>query len=288
KAAEDAARRDAERKAAEDAARRDAERELVEEARRASERQAAEEAARRAAERTLLEQTARQEAQRKASEEALRREPERSATPGVENNLSEPTTIEQLAARRRAAEDKLRRQAERLEMDRRAIEQAVRSEEEERQTVEQAIVEEQKKQSLADTPSRPPAGRIKLPEETIVMIADDSRVVRVKTSRLLTANQYRVAAAEDGLDAARQIEASPPDVLVTDVDMPGLNGFQLAKMVRDNPRTAKLPIIMVTSDNEQLRAEAARIGVNIVLGKPYPEELLITQIQKLMGEQASI
>ena len=55
---------------------------------------------------------------------------------------------------------------------------------------------------------------------------------------------------EDGVDAARQIEASPPDVLVTDVDMPGLNGFQLAKMVRDNPRTAKLPIIMVTSDNE--------------------------------------
>lgn len=256
---------------------------VEEAAHREAERRTAEETARRAA-----EQTARQEALRKASEETARRESERRAVPESERSPSEPTTIEQLAARLRSSEDTLRRQSERLEADRRAIEQAVRSEENERQAVEKAIAEEQKKQALGDAPRRPVASRIKLPEETIVMIADDSRVVRVKTSRLLTANQYRVAAAEDGLDAARQIEASPPDVLVTDVDMPGLNGFQLAKMVRDNPLTANLPIIMVTSDNEQLRAEAARIGVNVVLGKPYPEELLITQIQKLMEQQIDV
>ncbi|HOL64348.1 MAG TPA: response regulator, partial [Accumulibacter sp.] len=273
-----------ERRAAEEAAHREAERRAAEEAaHREAERRTAEETARRAA-----EQTARQEALRKASEETARRESERRAVPESERSPSEPTTIEQLAARLRSSEDTLRRQSERLEADRRAIEQAVRSEENERQAVEKAIAEEQKKQALGDAPRRPVASRIKLPEETIVMIADDSRVVRVKTSRLLTANQYRVAAAEDGLDAARQIEASPPDVLVTDVDMPGLNGFQLAKMVRDNPLTANLPIIMVTSDNEQLRAEAARIGVNVVLGKPYPEELLITQIQKLMEQQIDV
>lgn len=52
-----------------------------------------------------------------------------------------------------------------------------------------------------------------------------------------------------------------PDVLVTDVDMPGLNGLQLARQVRDNPRTAHVPIIIVTSDSEQLRADAAAAGV---------------------------
>ncbi|HNL76883.1 MAG TPA: response regulator, partial [Accumulibacter sp.] len=292
KAAEDAARRDAERKATEDAARheaarREAERERVEEARRANERQAAEDAARRAAERTVREQAARQDALPKTADETTRQETERQPVAGPERVVAERTTIEQLAARRRSAEDALRRDAERLEIDRRAIEQAVRSEEDERQAVEKAIAEEQRKRSISSAPQQP-ARKAKLPEETIVMIADDSRVVRVKTSRLLTANQYRVAAAEDGVDAARQIEASPPDVLVTDVDMPGLNGFQLAKMVRDNPRTAKLPIIMVTSDNEQLRAEAARIGVNVVLGKPYPEEQLIAHIQQLMDGQAGI
>ena len=291
-AAEDAARRDAERKATEDAARheaarREAERERVEEARRANERQAAEDAARRAAERTVREQAARQDALPKTADETTRQETERQPVAGPERVVAERTTIEQLAARRRSAEDALRRDAERLEIDRRAIEQAVRSEEDERQAVEKAIAEEQRKRSISSAPQQP-ARKAKLPEETIVMIADDSRVVRVKTSRLLTANQYRVAAAEDGVDAARQIEASPPDVLVTDVDMPGLNGFQLAKMVRDNPRTAKLPIIMVTSDNEQLRAEAARIGVNVVLGKPYPEEQLIAHIQQLMDGQAGI
>ncbi len=118
------------------------------------------------------------------------------------------------------------------------------------------------------------------------MIADDSKVVRIKTGRLLAAHQYQVAMAEDGLDAARQIEATVPDLLITDVDMPGLGGFELTRQVRNDPRTAHVPIIMVTSDNDQLRQEAAAAGVDVVLGKPYPEEQLIAHIQRLLQAQA--
>jgi CheY-like chemotaxis protein len=135
--------------------------------------------------------------------------------------------------------------------------------------------------------AHPPAKlKAKTEEETVVMVADDSRVVRIKTGRLLAAHRYQVVMAEDGLDAARQIEAAAPDVLVTDVDMPGMNGLQLARQVRGNPLTASVPIIMVTSDNEQLRAEAAAAGVDVLLGKPYPEEQLISHIKQLMTAQA--
>ena len=89
------------------------------------------------------------------------------------------------------------------------------------------------------------------------------------------------------MDAEQQIENSAPDVLVTDVDMPGIDGLELVRRVRRNPRTANLPIILVTSDSEQLRASAAATGVDVVLGKPYPEEQLIHHIQQLLLAQAS-
>jgi CheY-like chemotaxis protein len=124
---------------------------------------------------------------------------------------------------------------------------------------------------------------VKTPEETVVMVADDSKVVRIKTGRLLSAHQYQVRMAEDGLDAARQIGSSLPDVLITDVDMPGMGGFELTHQVRGDPRSAHVPIIMVTSDSEQLRDQAVAAGVNVILGKPYPEEQLIAHIQRLMS-----
>ncbi|MBO3717490.1 MAG: response regulator [Candidatus Accumulibacter sp.] len=265
-AAEDVARREAERLAAEEAARREAERLAAEEAaRREAERLAAEEAARRKAERLAAEEAARRETERLAAEEAARRASERQA----------------------AAE------AARLDAERKAVEEALRLEEEERLVVEAAILreterqaaEEAQRQALAAA-SRAAAEKVKTPEETVVMVADDSKVVRIKTGRLLSAHQYQVRMAEDGLDAARQIGSSLPDVLITDVDMPGMGGFELTHQVRGDPRSAHVPIIMVTSDSEQLRDQAVAAGVNVILGKPYPEEQLIAHIQRLMSGRA--
>ncbi|TLD45854.1 MAG: CAI-1 autoinducer sensor kinase/phosphatase CqsS [Accumulibacter sp.] len=174
------------------------------------------------------------------------------------------------------------------------MEEALRLEEEERLAVEAAIereaarqaVEEARRRELAAVP--PPAPAPRTAEQTVVMVADDSKVVRIKTGRLLAAHRFQVVLAEDGEDAARQIKTALPDVLVTDVDMPGMTGLQLARQVRGDPRTAALPIIIVTSDSDQLQDEAAAAGVNVVLGKPYPEALLIEHVQQLARVKAGV
>ena len=249
---------------------------------RRSESERAEREARAQAAREAERQAA-DNAARQAAAAAARRLAERQATEKAEREAAE-------AAARREAE----RQAAQREADRLAIEKALHEEENERQAIETAIEHETQRQTAEEAQRRSLAAsaaalvpKIKAEEQTVVMIADDSKVVRVKTSRLLTAHRYQVLMAEDGLDAARQIEVSTPDVLVTDEDMPGMNGLQLARQLRANPRTARLPIILVTSDNEQLRANAAAAGVDVVLGKPYPEEQLISHIQQLLRNQAN-
>lgn len=124
------------------------------------------------------------------------------------------------------------------------------------------------------------------PEQCLVMIADDSKVVRVKTSRLLAKHLYRVSLAEDGLDAARQIEIDQPDVLITDVEMPGMDGFELTRQVRRNPRTAHIPIVMITADDVKHRADAAEAGVSVLMSKPYPEDELLSYLQSTLARSA--
>ncbi|MBK6293728.1 MAG: response regulator [Rhodoferax sp.] len=123
----------------------------------------------------------------------------------------------------------------------------------------------------------------KPPELTVVMIADDSKVVRIKTSRLLTKHLYQVMMAEDGAQAAAQIDSNMPDVLITDVEMPGLDGFELARHVREQPRTAHIPIIMISSNSATIGARAAEAGVSVVMDKPYAEDDLIAHIARLMA-----
>ena len=115
------------------------------------------------------------------------------------------------------------------------------------------------------------------------MVADDSKVVRVKTSRVLAKQEYRVALAEDGMDAVKLMGDAMPDVLITDVEMPGMDGFELTRHVRSNPATANMPIIMITSSDEKHRAEAMAAGVTVLMGKPYEEEALLAQIQAALA-----
>ena len=112
------------------------------------------------------------------------------------------------------------------------------------------------------------------------MVADDSKVVRVKTSRLLAAHRYRVVLAEDGDQAARLIENEVPLVLITDVEMPGLDGFALTRHVRSHPRAKDIAIIMVTSADDRLKEAATEAGVTLVLGKPYEEAALLACIEQ--------
>ena len=123
----------------------------------------------------------------------------------------------------------------------------------------------------------------KTPEQTLVLVADDSKVVRVKTGRLLALHHYRVVYAIDGLEASRQLLAETPDIVITDVEMPGMDGFELTRHVRQNPRTAHIPVIMITAADDKHRSDADRAGVSVLLGKPYPEDELIEHIQLAMS-----
>ena len=121
------------------------------------------------------------------------------------------------------------------------------------------------------------------PQDIAVLVADDSRVVRVKTSRVLAKHQFRIVLAEDGQEAWRQIQAAPIDVLITAAGMPGLDGFELTRRVRANPLTAQMQVIMVTAADEQLRTRAADAGANLLLGKPYDDAVLIAHIVRSLN-----
>jgi chemosensory pili system protein ChpA (sensor histidine kinase/response regulator) len=115
----------------------------------------------------------------------------------------------------------------------------------------------------------------------VVMIVDDSLTVRKITSRLLTRVGYEVVTAKDGVDALEQLVDMTPDVMLLDVEMPRMDGFELTKQLRRDAKTSKLPIIMITSRTaEKHRNYALELGVNEYLGKPYQDNELLEHIAR--------
>jgi chemosensory pili system protein ChpA (sensor histidine kinase/response regulator) len=113
----------------------------------------------------------------------------------------------------------------------------------------------------------------------VIMIVDDSLTVRKITSKLLTREGYQVVTAKDGVDALQALEDVTPQVMLVDIEMPRMDGFELTKNVRGNEKTRQIPIIMITSRTaEKLRNYAQELGVNVYLGKPYQEEELLGYI----------
>ncbi|MET0218605.1 MAG: Hpt domain-containing protein [Burkholderiales bacterium] len=122
----------------------------------------------------------------------------------------------------------------------------------------------------------------------LVMVVDDSLTVRKVTSRLLTRNEFRVATARDGLDALQQIQEIIPDVLLVDIEMPRMDGFDLTKNLKGSARTARIPIIMITSRLAPKHREyAQQLGVDVYLGKPYEERELLEYIGRFTASTAS-
>ncbi len=112
-----------------------------------------------------------------------------------------------------------------------------------------------------------------------VMIVDDSLTVRKITGRLLAREGYAVLTAKDGVDAMEQLQDALPDVMLVDIEMPRMDGFDLTRNVRADARLKQIPIIMITSRTaEKHRNYAKQIGVNVYLGKPYQEEELLSHI----------
>ena len=122
-----------------------------------------------------------------------------------------------------------------------------------------------------------------------VMVVDDSLTVRKITSRLLEREGYRVLAAKDGVDALEQVNRSLPDIMLVDIEMPRMDGFDLTRNLRGDPRTAAVPIIVISSRTaDKHRAHAFELGVNDFIGKPYQEAELLAHIQKYLAPKTHL
>ncbi|HEY2808079.1 MAG TPA: Hpt domain-containing protein [Steroidobacteraceae bacterium] len=118
---------------------------------------------------------------------------------------------------------------------------------------------------------------------TFAMVVDDSITVRRVTQRLLERNGMRVLTARDGMDAVALLQDNVPDVILLDIEMPRMDGYEVAAHVRSDPRLKDVPIIMVTSRvGEKHRARAIELGVDDYLGKPYQEAQLLDAIAPLV------
>jgi chemosensory pili system protein ChpA (sensor histidine kinase/response regulator) len=122
----------------------------------------------------------------------------------------------------------------------------------------------------------------------LIMVVDDSLTVRKITSRFLLREGYRVSTARDGVEALEMLEDEIPAVMLLDIEMPRMDGFEVTQSVRDNARFADLPIIMLTSRTaDKHREHALELGVNSYMGKPYQEEELLAEIGRLAGEKVA-
>jgi chemosensory pili system protein ChpA (sensor histidine kinase/response regulator) len=117
-----------------------------------------------------------------------------------------------------------------------------------------------------------------------VMIVDDSVTVRKVTSRLMERQGWDVVLAKDGLDAVTQLQDIYPDIVLLDIEMPKMDGFEVLRRVRADERLKSLPIIMITSrTGEKHQQQALELGVNQFLGKPFQEASLLATIEEVIG-----
>jgi chemosensory pili system protein ChpA (sensor histidine kinase/response regulator) len=122
----------------------------------------------------------------------------------------------------------------------------------------------------------------------VVMVVDDSLTVRRVTQRLLERNGYDVMLAKDGVDALRQLQDRLPDVMLVDIEMPRMDGFDLTRNLRSGAATRSIPILMITSRTaEKHRSMAFELGVNEYLGKPYQEDELLGLIRRYLAARVS-
>ena len=119
----------------------------------------------------------------------------------------------------------------------------------------------------------------------LVMVVDDSVTVRKVTGRLLERSGFDVITAKDGIDAIATLEEHTPAAMLLDIEMPRMDGFEVATHVRHDERLKDVPIIMITSrTGEKHRERAFDIGVNCYLGKPFQESELLVTLRELLGE----
>jgi chemosensory pili system protein ChpA (sensor histidine kinase/response regulator) len=120
----------------------------------------------------------------------------------------------------------------------------------------------------------------------LALVVDDSITVRRVMERFLERNGMRVVTARDGIDAISVLQDHKPDIILLDIEMPNMDGYEFATHVRNDSRVSDVPIIMITSrTGDKHRARAIEIGVNDYLGKPYQDSQLLESMRGLLEER---
>ena len=121
---------------------------------------------------------------------------------------------------------------------------------------------------------------------TRVVVADDSLSVRRALEQLMQDAGFEVATARDGFEALAAIQARPTHALLVDLEMPRMNGLEVARNLRNHAETRDLPVVMITSRaTEKHLAMAEQAGVTRMLGKPFSEDALVTLVRELIAER---
>jgi two-component system, chemotaxis family, chemotaxis protein CheY len=117
-----------------------------------------------------------------------------------------------------------------------------------------------------------------------ILVVDDSSTVRKFVSVSLSMQGFRVVTAEDGMDALEKLPKEPIDLIITDLNMPNMDGMELIRSLRESPTYKELPIIILTSLNESsLRSEGATLGVHSYLNKPFSLEKVQYEVAKYLS-----
>lgn len=116
-----------------------------------------------------------------------------------------------------------------------------------------------------------------------ILIVDDDPALRKSLSAMLTTKGYEPLQVDNGLDGAEIAAPQRPDIIVSDVNMPNMNGFMMVDMLQDDPMTANIPIIMMTSEAQAARAWQSNATVGY-LDKPFQHATLLEVIQRLLNK----
>src|SRR5262249_50266926 len=129
-----------------------------------------------------------------------------------------------------------------------------------------------------------PRAAVVQPGKPLVMIVDDSLTVRRITSRLLTREGFDVISAKDGVDALELMQTETPDVILLDIEMPRMDGFEFTRKIKADAKHAGIPIVMITSRTAEKHRNLAReLGVELYLGKPFQEDELLTHLREMLA-----
>lgn len=121
------------------------------------------------------------------------------------------------------------------------------------------------------------------------LVVDDSLTMRKVLGRLLEREGFEVLVAKDGMDAMQLLQTVTPDIILTDIEMPRMDGFGLSRNIRDDARTANTPLIMISSRTADKHQNTARdIGVDAFFGKPVHDEELVAKVNELIQQRSNL